>query len=259
MTNGRRKDWLKWLTRKKSKKADNEVYLAYHDVTITNADMWALKNDWLTDINITFWEEWIEREVLPQYPEARVVLLRPTMTVMLAMTTDPIEIASGLPSFEGVTHVFIPINDVKDTGQSDNGTHWSLLLVSIVDAVAFHYDSLGGSNFFPASKVTDRLSKLLGTPLRFYQMEDTPQQDNTSDCGVFVCILIRHLLLKRLLNANGGQKVSMSMKGKVIDSYNGRKEMLKIMEAVRREAVKRRSESPQDNDSSKASTIPRID
>ncbi|KAK4224792.1 hypothetical protein QBC38DRAFT_370237 [Podospora fimiseda] len=235
---------------------DSDVYLSYHDVTLTNADIKALKDDWLTDQCITFWEEWIEREILPDYPQAKIVLLRPTMTVLLTLAKDVASMAGSLPSFEGVTHVFIPVNDVRDTSQSDAGTHWSLLVVSLIDGIAFHYDSLGGSNFFPACKATDRLSKVLGVAIRFYQMDDCPQQSNTSDCGVFVCILIRHLLLKRLLNAHSGKQVSMSMSNQGVDSINGRKEMLKIIEAVRKEGIRRRSASPLPG---AANTPPRVD
>jgi sentrin-specific protease 8 len=121
--------------------------------------------------------------------------------------------------------------------------------------VAFHYDSLGGSNFMEAQKCTDRLGKVLGIPIRFHQMEDCPQQPNSSDCGVFVCILMRHLLIKRLLAANAHEKVSMSMAGKEVDSRGGRKEMMKIIESLRKEGERRRSASPY----AKNNTPPRID
>lgn len=72
-------------------------------------------------------------------------------------------------------------------------------------------------------------------------LDDSPQQENSSDCGVYVCIQMRHLLLKRLLSANAKEKVSMSMGGKLVDAHGGRKEMLKIIETFRREGERRRS------------------
>lgn len=159
-------------------------------------------------------------------------------------TNDWRDITSALPNFHKVTHIFLPINDSRDRERADGGSHWSLLLVSVIDRVAFHYDSLGGANFYEAQRCADRLSRVLGTPLRFHQLDDCPQQENSSDCGVFVCILMRHLLVKRLLNANSSEKVSMSMAGKAIDSHGGRKEMLKIIESLRKEGERRRSASP---------------
>ncbi|KAK4210303.1 Ulp1 protease [Rhypophila decipiens] len=230
-------------------------YLSYHDIMLTGDDIKALRSDWLTDSNIAFWEEWLEREILPKYPRARIVLLRPSMTFLLMQAVDVKSIGSALPDFSKTTHIFLPINDARDGGSADGGTHWSLLLVSVIDKVAFHYDSLGGANCYEAQKCADRLSKILGIPLKFTQMEDCPQQENSSDCGVFVCILMRHLLIKRLLNANYNEKVSMSMAGKVIDSHGGRKEMLKIIESLRKEGERRRSASPYAN----SDTPPRIE
>lgn len=165
-------------------------------------------------------------------------------------------LGSALPDFRKITHIFLPVNDNRDGGRADGGTHWSLLLVSVIDRVAFHYDSLGGANFYEAQRCADRLGRVLGVPLRFHQLEDCPQQENSNDCGVFVCILMRHLLIKRLLNANSNEKVSMSMAGKMIDSHGGRKEMLRIVESLRKEGERRRSASPY---SGSSQTPPRIE
>ncbi|KAM0269439.1 hypothetical protein ACHAQH_009728 [Verticillium albo-atrum] len=219
----------------------HSTVLSYHDITLTYEDLKALKNDWLTDNNIAFWEEYLERELLPKYPQARIILLRPSMTFLLMKEPDMRAIRSALPDFSKVTHVFLPINDARNVAQAEGGSHWSLLLVSAIDGVAFHYDSLGGANYQEARLATRKMSEILGRPLRFLNLEDCPQQENGSDCGVFVCILMRHLLVKRLLSANAREKVSMSMGNKLIDSHGGRKEMLKIIESFRKEGERRRS------------------
>jgi sentrin-specific protease 8 len=36
-----------------------DAYLSYHDVRLTKEDVDMLKDDWLTDNNIAFWEEWV--------------------------------------------------------------------------------------------------------------------------------------------------------------------------------------------------------
>ncbi|CRK31210.1 NEDD8-specific protease 2 like protein [Verticillium longisporum] len=221
----------------------HSTVLSYHDITLTYEDLKALKNDWLTDNNIAFWEEYLERELLPKYPQARIILLRPSMTFLLMKEPDMRAIRSALPDFSKVTHVFLPINDARNVAQAEGGSHWSLLLVSAIDGVAFHYDSLGGANYQEARLATRKMSEILNRPLRFLNLEDCPQQENGSDCGVFVCILMRHLLVKRLLSANAREKVSMSMGNKMIDSHGGRKEMLKIIESFRKEGERRRSRS----------------
>ena len=147
----------------------------------------------------------------------------------------------ALPDFNHVTHVFLPINDCQTTTVAEGGTHWSLLLVSIVDGVAFHYDSLPPGNHDEAFQVTRKFSQLLNKQIRFIHLNDSPQQENSSDCGVFVCLNMRHLLLKRLLMVRTNEKVSMSMGGRRVDAREGRKEILKIIDGYRKEGERRRS------------------
>lgn len=197
---------------------------------------------------------WLEREILPKYPQARICLLRPSMTYLLMSHPDPKQLRADLPDMSKVTHVFLPISDAVSRTQPD-GSHWSLLLVSKIDGVAFHYDSLGGANNMDSMRATEQLSKLIGMPLRYQAIPDCPQQQNGNDCGVFVCILMRHLLVKRLLNANAREKVSMSMSNKMIDASGARKEMTNIIQSLRKEGERRRSASPY----GKSDAAPRID
>ncbi|KAL2392191.1 hypothetical protein ABEF92_001110 [Exophiala dermatitidis] len=223
------------------KLAPEDAYLSYYDVRLTREDISVLRNDWLTDNVIAFWEEYLEHEYLSKYKHSHIILLRPTMSFMLMQTPDPHTIKDALPDFTNVTHIFLPINDNHSVTVAEGGTHWSLLLVSIVDGFAFHYDSMPPGNQQEAHYVTQKLSKLINKPLRFIQLADSPQQDNSSDCGVFVCLNMRHLLLKRLLMVRTHEKVSMSLGGRTVDASAGRKEMLRIIDDFRREGERRRS------------------
>lgn len=165
------------------------------------------------------------------------------MTFLLMKEPSIDQARDALPKFDGVTHIFLPINDNRNVSLAEGGSHWSLLLVSLLDRVAFHYDSLRNTNVIEARLATNQLTKLLNLeePLRFTPLDDCPQQENGSDCGVFVCLLMRFLLVKRLLCASSDSMVSMSMGGKIVDSYGGRKEMLRIIEGLRKEAERRLS------------------
>lgn len=222
----------------------NDKYLSYYDVNLTGEDIKTLRNnDWMTDNLISFWEEYLERETLPKYPQARISLIRPSMTMILLKDKNLDMVRKQLPDFQGITHIFLPITDAPGF-TAEGGTHWSLLLVSTLDGVAFHYDSLASGNITEAKQATQRLSHVLGRELRFHNIDDCPQQSNSFDCGVYVCILMRHLLVKRLLHANYREKVSMSMTGKNLDAPSARKEMIKIIEGLKREGERRRSVSP---------------
>lgn len=164
------------------------------------------------------------------------------MCHMINLAPEPIEeLASALPDFTHTTHIFLPVNNSLDADSGETGSHWSLLLVSIIDGVAFHYDSLTDANINHAKHLAHNVSRLLRKPLRFINLPDSPQQDNSDDCGVFVCLLMQHLLLNRLLTAHANDKVSMSMSGKEVDAAGGRKEMLRIIEHFRKEGERRRS------------------
>ncbi|KAJ5180557.1 hypothetical protein N7492_003767 [Penicillium capsulatum] len=212
-------------------------------LSLTREDMQTLKNDWLTDNIISFWEEYLEHEYLTKFRTSNIVLLRPSMSFMILQTPDPRTLREALPDFTRATHVFLPINDCRNVTQAEGGTHWSLLLISIVDRMAFHYDSLYQGNHWEAHEATRKFGIMLNMPFRFLHLNDSPQQDGGSDCGVFVCMNMRHLLLKRLLMANANEKVSMSLGGRRIDASAGRKEMAKIIDGFRKEGERRRSAS----------------
>jgi sentrin-specific protease 8 len=163
------------------------------------------------------------------------------MSFMLMNTADPLTLKDVLPNFSTTTHIFLPINDCRNVEQAEGGSHWSLLLVGVLDGVAFHYDSLAPANELEARTVAKKMAELLGKLLCFVNMDDTPQQENGSDCGIFVCLLMQHLLLKRLLTANAKEKIGMSMAGRDVNASSGRKEMVKIIDSFRKEGERRRS------------------
>lgn len=183
----------------------------------------------------------LEREYLQKYKRANIVLLRPSMSFMLIQTPDPLTLRDALPNFSRVTHIFLPINDCRNVEIAEGGTHWSLLVVSHLDGLAFHYDSLLPANRAEANIATYKLSQMLGKELKFVELSDSPQQTNSSDCGVFVCIMMRHLLMKRVLQADIDTKIDMSLSTKSVNATAGRREMLRIIEVFRKEGERRRS------------------
>ena len=112
--------------------------------------------------------------------------------------------------------------------------------MSVKDNVAFHYDSLHPSNRRDAVLASHKLSQLLGQELNCQDLEDSPQQENGSDCGVFVCLLMKYLLLKRLLRVASGEKISMSMGGKNVDAAKGRRDILNVIYDLRKEGERRK-------------------
>ena len=187
--------------------------LVVYDVRLLKADYDTIKDDWLTDTVIAFWQEHLEHEYLSKSPRSKVILLRPTMAFLLMRSPSVESLDSALPSMENVTHVFLPINNNSDVEEAEGGSHWSLLLVSLKDNVAFHYDSMSRTNEDNAKLATQKLKKYLRSEddIRFVDIENSPQQSNSSDCGVYVCLLMRHLLAQKLLTRHLGEQVDMNV------------------------------------------------
>lgn len=175
-----------FMSRHREEARPEEHYLSYHDVCLTVEDIKCLKDDWLTDNNISFYEEYLEHENLSKYPSSHIFLLRPSIVYLILNTQDPRSIESALPPIRNATHIFLPINDNPNPEQAEGGSHWSLLVVGVKDRVAFHYDSLMDGNAYVAKEVTKKLEQLLECNLRYYTLPETPQQENSSDCGVHV-------------------------------------------------------------------------
>ncbi|MBE3044881.1 hypothetical protein IMZ48_20435, partial [Candidatus Bathyarchaeota archaeon] len=61
----------------------------------------------------------LEREILPRYPQANIVLLRPSMTFLLMKTPDTASIRTALPDFTTETHIFLPVNDARYVNEAE--------------------------------------------------------------------------------------------------------------------------------------------
>ena len=190
------------------------------------------------------------------------------MSFLLMNTPDPLTLKTALPNFDNVSHIFLPINDNRNVELAEGGSHWSLLVVSKIDGVAFHYDSLNSANEEDAQLACRKLSTLLygavkndsssphdnpaatkvngsndraSSSLKFIDLDNSPQQENGSDCGVFVCMQMQYILLQKLLRTDCRDGVDMSLAGVSFNAVNGRKMLLKAIETFRRQGEKNRS------------------
>ena len=105
------------------------------------------------------------------------------------------------PDFLTCTHIFAPVNDNDELSVGGGGgKHWSLLMISVQDKLALHYDPLKDYNTGPARETMRNLGTVLGTRLIFHIMDDTPTiPHNTYDCGPLVCMWMK-VLIDRLLS-----------------------------------------------------------
>lgn len=182
---------------------DDEKILQFFDISIYKEDLDNLKDDeWLNDNNISFIYEYLERYQLNNFDKLvsnSIILLRPSMVYLLANHPSPKELKGVLPSLETSKFIFLPVNDNDDVEDACAGSHWSLVVISLLDKTALIYDTLERANESEAKHVISQLAKYLGFNFQIRIIEKTPQQINGSDCGIMAG-QITGFLLSRLLN-----------------------------------------------------------
>jgi sentrin-specific protease 8 len=208
---------------------EKKPFLRFGDANLYLKDYRSLDDDeWLSDNVITFWEHHLEERNMSKLPRANIRLMRPAEVMLVANGVNVDE------SWD-YTHVFVPINEGGETG--DGGLHWSLVVVSLRDGVAFHYNSSDITQI--ADRVVRNLEKFTAKPLRFSDIRDVPQQRNTSDCGVYMCLFMEELLVHRLLMKDGSQKVSMSLRQLKVHPKSGRRKIKDVIKREREQALGR--------------------
>jgi len=133
------------------------------------------------------------------------------------------------------THIFVPINEGGITGE--DGVHWSLVVISLADGVAFHYNSSPILQI--AEETVHQIERLAGKPLRFAELSNVPQQRNGNDCGIYMCMFMEELLVNRLLMKDSSEKVSMSLKKWNFHPKSARKRMRHIIRQERERALRK--------------------
>jgi Ulp1 protease family, C-terminal catalytic domain len=119
------------------------------------------------------------------------------------------------------THtIFIPVN---------SGSHWTLMVVYPGARVAHHYDSLGRHRSDSAKKWFDLLKIWLRGELGTHYNErewsffdkESPQQNNSSDCGVFAVTTAKMLILGADVLDYGPNDIPLQRKRIVAELVNG--------------------------------------
>ena len=137
--------------------------------------------------------------------------------------------------------VCLPINDNTNPNLPSGGSHWNLL-VRVNGHHFYHLDSAGGSNTGPqymGMNVTDvarKLQTLCGKTSfggnSVIKSLQSPQQQNSHDCGMYVLCFIEQILIEFVQNGKTGiEEVDLSI---VTPQYvaNKRGEILKLVQEL---------------------------
>ncbi|KAL6066274.1 SUMO1 sentrin specific peptidase 8, variant 2 [Balamuthia mandrillaris] len=93
--------------------------------------------------------------------------------------------------------VFMPINN-HNSIETAGGSHWSLLVYNRDSNQLHYYDSLRSHNIAAARKTARKMAPLLlqegeGEEEPAFVVASSPQQINSSDCGLYVCALSEYI------------------------------------------------------------------
>lgn len=174
-------------------KSNDEIILNYHDSILYTSDFKLLdKSGWLNDRIIGFVYEYYEYEKYEQIVEVNKILglLNPSVVQLIKLSQSLDEaICCFLEPLEANKKqiLLLPINNNLDPNNY-GGSHWSLIAINKATQTFIHYDSIIGSNKQHALKLFKKLKDYFNCN-KFQDEFKLPQQQNSSDCGVYVCVL----------------------------------------------------------------------
>jgi len=217
---------------------DTDISLRIKDVTVIPENMETLLDDnWLDDSIISFAYEYIyTSQIIPILTERirygrkdqinnAIHLLLPTFSFLLGNCQTPSELREVLPNLENSSFIFMPVNDNIDFGEPEGGSHWSLVLFCVDDNKAIIYDSLYRANEEESMKLIRNTEVLLSRKFEIITERHTPQQINSSDCGIIV-VAITALLTSRILNVEDNHFINLKLDNVELSAIDARISLL---------------------------------
>jgi hypothetical protein len=209
-----------WLCHSNNRNDDDMVLLDYKDlVRVRRSDLWRVceHDGWINDIVMNFcFARHKERERDEYFRELKGELIDPNVAHFL-QHGDILDVAQLLKDLDlDSSKLFcLPVNDETDLSLHVGGCHWSLLVhtpavTADIPARWSHIDSMSHKNIPHAEKMAKQIAKgllinegrgshFLSTAgdgdagkennnfeVELFSLEDTPQQKNGHDCGIFV-------------------------------------------------------------------------
>lgn len=210
----------------------------YESVAFYKSDVDHLvPGEWLNDNNIALVYELLTHTFLKLIPFGHEILLLYPSLVQLFLHYPVIEeVLAILPQKElaKLKFLFIPFNFVDssiDLEDANNGDHWALCVLSIMEKRLYVFDSMSSEDDHDGEKLLAQLAKRLQAAI--FKPHDTlsvlkmpcDQQDNFDDCGVF-CIMFTIYLVSLLISE---EPVELDLRNVVFNPLSGR---LFLMELV---------------------------
>lgn len=165
----------------------NEVVLSYGESLLRKYDVDLLKGPyWLNDSIISFYFEYLEKNVFPTHKSILFVSPEVTQCIKISPQSELKIFLDPLVQNEHREFIFFALND-NDVIESSGGSHWSLLVLSLPEMMLFHFDSTAGSNYNQSRELGHKVARYFSFPLSGYlENVSSLQQTNGYDCGIHV-------------------------------------------------------------------------
>jgi len=159
-----------------------------------------LNSEWIADDVLQIYFDLINSKI-PQ--EHSICIVNPVIVqAAKCLTGTEIDAIISPLKLESQQFIFLPISDSDGMKLEASGCHWSLLVYIKACKKFYHFDSIGTHNFKSASKVAEKVSSYIDPTVEHHLIsQNTPQQNNSIDCGVYM-VMITEILISRILSHN---------------------------------------------------------
>ncbi|KAI5965212.1 uncharacterized protein KGF55_001432 [Candida pseudojiufengensis] len=230
--------------------------LKYNAISIYKSDFQTLlPNEWINDNIISLILELIKETFFKPTiaPSTNQIQLLFPSIVQLIQHFPSADVENLLPVAElkKSKFVFLPINLIDDDEinsqnieSENNGDHWILGILSLIDYKLFIYDSMvleddtkSDLQLLKICKKLESCTTLIpqGKKLKLIQMK-CDQQNNFDDCGVFVIMIICYLINELLFgddsqadDESAKRKVSLNIESIKFNSLSCRLAIMKLI------------------------------
>ncbi|CAI5758852.1 unnamed protein product [Candida verbasci] len=199
-------------------KQDKKI-LQYHSIALYKSDIeHFLPNEWFNDNNISMIYELIKNLFITKQNKQfsnQIVLLFPSLIQLFLHFPGDAQDLLPLDDLKKSKFIFLPINFIDepvemDLEQANNGDHWVLGILSLLDNTLYIYDSMKIDDDQVSEAQLQNLivkfencKQLVHGKIKINYIE-TDQQKNFDDCGVYVimisCFLINQFIFQNEIN-----------------------------------------------------------
>ncbi|RCK64356.1 NEDD8-specific protease 2 [Candida viswanathii] len=195
-----------------SGKTDSKI-LQYHSIALYKSDLeHLLPGEWLNDNNISLIYELIIQMFIKQGRtfSNQIQILFPSVIQLLVHFPDDVEALLPVDDLKKLKFIFLPLNFIDevdvDLEDDNNGDHWALGVLSLLDNTLYVYDSMQIDDDESTDIQLKNLAKKLQSCKSFVhgkikiQILKCDQQRNFDDCGVYVIMISCYLINQFLFN-----------------------------------------------------------